>query len=222
MEFEEGLRNDARTAAASTSLELYRSCFLASCRYRSLIVVPASVAVRAQQVALRSFGDESFPRPAEVPKTELLRLRVPVVKLQRGNADVIAAVFTTPASDFDQALLALYPPPSLTAVRRLAPPLSSIGIRVGSLADRLLRRVVISERRARQTEAPSIKRSQLSVDQLLCRELAPAPLTDQHPRWARVIEAGVAPRLEGETFKAQASPMQMATLSVDDLVVAEG
>jgi len=109
--------------------------------------MPPSVAVRAQKVTLRSFGDEPFPRSVEVAKPELLRLRVPVVKLQRGDTDVISAVFTSPASGFDQALLALYPPPSLTPIRRIAPPLSSIGVSL-AIRDRSLGRVVGSERRA--------------------------------------------------------------------------
>jgi len=186
------------------------------------MVVPSSVAVRAQKVTLRSFGDESFPGSIEVAKTEFLRLRIPVVKLQRGDADVIAAVFTPPASDLDQALLTLHPPPSLTPVGRIAPPLSSIGTGLGAISNRLLRGVVTSKRRAGETESPSIERSQLSVDDLLRRELAAAPVTSQHLRWARVVEARAMPRLERQAFEALASAMQMATLSVDDLVVAEG
>jgi len=50
------------------------------------------------------------------------------MKFQRGKADVIAAVFTPPAADFDQALLTLNPPPFLTAVGHSAPPFSPIGI----------------------------------------------------------------------------------------------
>jgi hypothetical protein len=74
------------------------------------------VAVRAQKVTFRGFGDQSFPGSVEVAQTELLRLRIAVVKLQRSDADVIATVLASAASDFDQTLLALYAPPSLTAI----------------------------------------------------------------------------------------------------------
>jgi len=108
--------------------------------------VPESVAVGAQEVTLRGFGHESFPGSVEVADTEVLRFRIPVMKLQRGDADVIAAVFAPAASDFDKTLLTLNPPPSLTAVRRLVPPLSSISVRSGPCSDRSLGRVVRSER----------------------------------------------------------------------------
>lgn len=222
VKFEERVGNDPRAAAAPIAHYMYRSCFFASCRHRPSIVVPPSVAVRAQKVTLRSLGDEPFPGSVEVAKPELLRLRVPVMKLQRGDIDVIAAVFTAPASDFDQALLTLYPPPSLTAIRRIAPPLSSIQLGLRPPSDRTLRSVVISKRRACKTEFPSMERSKLFIDHLLRPELATAKLTRQHPRWARVIEARAMPRLERQTLEALAAPMEMATLSIDDLVGAEG
>jgi hypothetical protein len=103
------------------------------------------MAVGAQKVAFGSFGDESFPGSVEVADAELLRFRVPVVKLQRGDADLIAAVFTAAPSDFDQAPLALCPPPPLTAVRRIAPPLSSIRIALKAPSNRTLRGVVLAK-----------------------------------------------------------------------------
>jgi hypothetical protein len=106
------------------------------------------VAVRAQKVTFRGFGDQSLPGSAEVPETELLRLRIPVVKLKRGDAGVIGAVLTPPAPEFDQTPLALYAPPSLTAVRRSVPPLSSGDVGLRPSPDRSLRRVVLSKRGA--------------------------------------------------------------------------
>jgi len=74
------------------------------------------VAVRAEKVTFRSFGDKPCPRSVEVANTEVLRFRIPVVKLQRGDTDVVGTLFAPTASDFDEALLTLNPPPSLTAV----------------------------------------------------------------------------------------------------------
>jgi len=144
-----------------------------------------------------------------------------MVKLECGGAGVIATVLAPASSNFDQALLTLYPPPSLTAVRRLAPPLSSIGIGPGSRPERLLRRVVSSERRTHETELASIEGPQFSVNDLLCRELAAALLTNQGSRRARSVETGTTPRPEWQTPEALPSPVQMATLAVDDRVVAE-
>jgi hypothetical protein len=106
------------------------------------------MAVRAQKVTLRRFGDEPLPGAAEVANPELLRLRISVVKLQRGDADVVAAVLALVPSGFDEALLTFYPPPPLTAVRRFVPSLSAIGIRAGPRSNRSLRCVVTSKRRA--------------------------------------------------------------------------
>jgi hypothetical protein len=148
VEFEKRIGNDGQTAVAPTAHELYRPCLLASCRNRPSIVVPPSVAVRAQKVALRGFGDEPFPGSVEVANPELLRLRVAVVKLQRGDAAVVAAVFTPAPSGLDEALLTFHPPSSLTAVRRFVPPLPAIGIRSRPGVDRSLGCVVTSKRRA--------------------------------------------------------------------------
>jgi hypothetical protein len=57
---------------------------------------------------------------------------------------------------------------------------------------------------------------------LFRQELVTAQLTDQHPWRARVVEARAVPRLERQTVEALAAPMQMATLSIDDRIVAEG
>jgi hypothetical protein len=221
VEFEKRIGNDGQTAIAPTTHELYRPCLLASCRNRPSIVVPPSVAVRAQKVALRSFDDEPFPRPIEVANPELLRLGVSVVKLQRGDADVVAAVFTSAPSGLDEALLAFHPPPSLTAIRRIVPPLSSSGIRSGPCSDRSLGRVVTSERRASQTEPSSVERSQFSVNDLLSGELAPALLTSQSAWRARRVESRASPRFEWQALKTLPPPVKMATPAVDDWVVAE-
>jgi hypothetical protein len=143
------------------------------------------------------------------------------VKLQRGDADVVAAVFTPAPSGLDEALLTLHPPPPLTAIRRIVPPLSSIGIRSGPCSDRPLGRVVTSERRASQTEPSSVERSQFSVNDLLCGELAPALLTGQRSWRARGVESRASPRLEWQALKTLPPPVQMATLAVDEWVVAE-
>lgn len=143
-----------------------------------------------------------------------------MVKLQRSDAEVVAAVFAPAASDFDETLLTLNPPPSLTAIRRFVPPLSPIGIRQRP-SDRALGRVMSPKRRARETELPSVEGSQFSVNDLLRRELAAALSTDQRSRRASRIEPRTAPRLEWQTIEALAPPMQVATLAVDDRVVTE-
>jgi hypothetical protein len=143
------------------------------------------------------------------------------MKFQRSDAHVIAAVFTPPAADFDEALLTLDPPPFLAAVGRSAPPFSPIGIGPRPCSDRSLGRVVSSERRARQTELPPIKGSKFSLDDLLGRETTAALLTNQGSGRASRIEARAVPRLEWQTLEALPSPVQMATLTVDDRVVAE-
>lgn len=183
--------------------------------------MPASVAIRAEKITFRRFSKQFFPGAVEAAEREPFRSGIPVVKLEGGDAHVVAAVFATTATRFDQPPLALEPPLPLVAVPRISPTLPSIRIDVVTTRYRLLRGVVRSERRACETELPAIERSQFAFDQLLCRKLNAALLTCEHLARLWRIEAGAVSRSERSALQTQSSALQMATLTFDDRVIAE-
>jgi hypothetical protein len=183
--------------------------------------MPTSVAVRTKEIAFGRLGDQSVPRTVEVAQRELFCRRIAMVKLERGDGGVVAAVLTMAPTHFDEFSLSFQPALSLIAIPGISAPLSPIGVGVVTASDRLLRGVVSSEGRAFQTEFPSIERPQFSVNDLLCREFAAALLTNQRSQRTRRIEARTVPRLERKTPETLPSSVQVATLAVDDRVVAE-
>src|SRR2546423_1747998 len=119
--------------------------------------MPTPVAIRAKEIALGRLGDESTPRTVEVADRELFCRRIAMMKFERSDARVVAAVLTTASAHFDQLLLSFQPALSLIAIPGISAPLSSIRVGVVTASDRLLGGVVSSERRAFQTELPSIE-----------------------------------------------------------------
>jgi hypothetical protein len=161
--------------------------------------VLTAVAVRTEQVAFVRLGYEFFPGSIESAERELLRFRITMVKLKRGSAQVVTALFTEPAMGFDQPALTFQPTLSLIAVPGIAPPLSAIRLSVVAASDRSLRRVVATERRAGKAEPSSIQRSHFPVDQLFCRELGAALLAVQRSARLRRIKARAMARFERAT-----------------------
>jgi len=95
---------------------------------------------------------------------ELFGSRVSMVEFQGGAAGPIAAVLTFASPESDEPLFPLSPPlPEISHPRVRASPLTEC-IGVVARTGRLLGRVVLTERRALQTELSSIQGSHYSID----------------------------------------------------------
>src|SRR5207245_6258204 len=117
------------------------------------------MAVRANEVALTGFLDQASQTSAELSEAKLLRRWIPMMELQSLRACGVSTIDTASAVRGDEIELS-FPaplpqrPPELLAAS-IAP--GARGLLRGSEAERRLRSVVLTERRALEAEASPIK-----------------------------------------------------------------
>src|SRR6266550_5618703 len=134
--------------------------------------VTNAVAICADKVAFRSLSDQPSETSVEVPKTEVFGRWVSVMKLQCLGAARIATVNAPAAVRCDEVGLPLTTPLSQRTTELLAAPVASRfpGLLGRPQAKRNLRRVVIAEARAFETETSPVERAHLAFDDPLCRK----------------------------------------------------
>jgi hypothetical protein len=100
-----------------------------------------------------------------------------MVELKRGDGACVAAVFASPALCFDQQKLSRVSAFLAISDLGLGPALLPARGGVRTTADRVLRRVVGTERRALQAEATGIEMTRLAINDLAQFEWLPARIT---------------------------------------------
>jgi hypothetical protein len=125
------------------------------------------MAARAKKDALLDLGHETVPAAHGEAYREALILPVPMVKLQRAQVAVVAAVLAPSAAEFDEPSLVTLPSLAPITQEGRVPPLLPALRRFGTSTRRDRGGVVITERGALQAEPAPVERTQLPVNDLL-------------------------------------------------------